>query len=94
MAEPVEAAKRPLVDYQDEEGEEDAEEGSEDEYIVPRKRTRVQTGGAGELWGQFLIGAHQVRYDSYKSRVARLSHSGRELHIRDLFDTHPTWGRQ
>lgn len=50
MAETVEAAKRPLVDYQDEEdGEDDVDEGSEDEYIVPRKRTRLQTGAAGEL---------------------------------------------
>ncbi len=42
----AEAAKRPLVDYQE---EEEAEGGSEDEYIVPRKRTRMQAAGAGKL---------------------------------------------
>ena len=45
----LENAVRPLVDYgDDEEEEDDAANMSDEEYIVPRKRLRVQNADEGD----------------------------------------------
>ena len=53
--------KRPLVAYEEEEEEEEEEEKggeegtpSDEEYIIPQKRARLQNSGVGEYLQGFL----------------------------------------
>jgi len=52
--------KRPLVAYEEEDEEEEEEKGgeegtpSDEEYIIPQKRARLQNSGVGEYLQGFL----------------------------------------